>query len=264
MLRFNKTIAFLVVSCMLLVTFGCNVKSKNIGKMQTVTPSVTVTPSGVITTPQGTTVTPGGIIRSKPAVPAILRTFENNTLLLIKYLDSTKWKSADKKIATLTNEHKVLAPILQKEGVTSAVMNGISVNLNALAENAKGKKAYDSKLNANEILRYVGDARGSFISTFPLDLSRLDFYLRDIQYSAEKKDFTKAVDDLNFISPIWKSVTALMSTSDKNIAKMNTSIKAIQTEIKAKNVKKIVRESVKALDISSSIKKMFEKKGKSI
>lgn len=264
MLKFNKGVVFLLLLCMLMASFGCNVKTKNLGKSQSVTPSVVVTPSGVVTTPQVTTVTPGGIIKTKPKVSAIVKAFENNTLLTIKYLNSVKWKSVDSKITTLKKELKVLIPSLKKEGVTTAVTNGITTSVDSLASNAKGKKAYDAKLNANEILRYLGDARSNYTTTFPLDLLRLNYYLRDIQYSAEEKNFTKATEDLNFINPIWKSIMSNMSSSDKNITNMNTAIKDIQKYISAKNIKKVIIKTDSALNISTSIEKMFEKKGKSI
>jgi hypothetical protein len=260
----NKSIITLLLIFMLFAAFGCNVKSKNVGKSQSATPSVTVTPSGIITTPQSTNVTPGGIIQSKASVPSLLRAFENNTLMTIKYLNSTKWKNVVKKAATLQLELKSLNPILAKAGVATTITTDLDSSVKSLIINSKSKKNYNAKLNANEIARDIGEARSSFISTYPTELSRLNYYIRDIEYSAEKKNYTKIAEDLNFYSPIWSSISMMMSSNDKNIPKMNSAKTTLETYITNKNIKKIVRQCEKMLDISSAIQKSFIKKGKSI
>lgn len=272
MKRSIRAAVFLLVVVISIGAAGCNVKPKHVGKSQSALPNITLTPSGITTTPQASTTpqspsivsTPGGVIRVKTKVPAIVRAFENNLLMTIKYVNSTKWKSVDTRVASMRKELPLMLPVLEQEGIAASVRGGISSSMDALEGNVKGKKAMAAKLNANELLRYAADVRGSYASSFPLDLMRMNYYFRDIQYTAEDHKFSEAANDLGFLTSFWKSTAASMSARDKNIAKMDNEIKKLRQYVSDQNIKKIVLSTENGLRISSSIQKMFEKKGKRI
>lgn len=262
MLKSKKFIISLVILCMMVTLFGCAKKTKIIGKPQTIetvpktvpktTLDNTVTPGGVVTTPSGTTIT--------MAFPSKFTALQNNAMLIIKYAGSKSWKTATKKIILMKSEFVALKPNMTSAAVPLVTINNISQAIDNIDKNIMAKKTTEAKISANELTRYIADAMGNYKMVIPADLMKIDYYSRDIQYYYGSKNWTKLTEDEGFISSLWQSTVSLISSTDKNIKKMNTEITNLHNGILKKNSKAILNSTKKILTINSAIKKKFPKK----
>lgn len=253
MLKRYKSIISLLIFSMILMSFGCSTTTKKIGAPQTVTPGTTiVTPSGIVTTPSGT------VLTATP--PTALSNINTNAIMIITDVKEKKWAFANKRLTSIKAELKKVKPMITLAGVPITVMNNLAMSVDKLAVAVKAKKAFDAKVNSNEITRYIADAIGQYKVVIPTDYAKIEYYLRDIQCYSEKKDWVKIKSDAGFIKDIWQSSKVLLKANDKNKAKMDAAIKSLDSGITKKSVNTTLKYTNKLLTISAAVKKEFKKK----
>jgi hypothetical protein len=253
---------FIIMLSAVLVIFGCAKTNRNIGTPQGITQSIPSTTSAIIPTPTPIviTTTPSGVVAT--ILPPIeLKNLQTNTLRVITDAGSLKWKDAYKRFKAMKAEVNALKPKLAKAGVNAGIISNIDMLISKLNTYITEKKAYETKLNANELMRYIADTMVVFKISVPPDTLRLDYYLRYIQYSLEKDDWAGALNHGNLASTMWKNLKGQITTKGR-ISSMNKIMSALDTSIKNKNKKTTLKEVKRALVSSASITKYFETKAK--
>jgi hypothetical protein len=263
MLKKIKLLNFIVILSVVLFVFGCAKTNRNIVTPQGVTQSITTTPSAVIPTPTATplkiTTTPPGVVVA--VVPPIeLKNLEKNALSVITDASARKWKDANKKYKTMTSELSVLTPKLMKAGVSVITINNITLSVKKLKTFITAKNSYETRLNSNDLVKYIADSMAVYKVTVPPDTIRLACYLRYIQYSLEKNNWPNAIKYGDLTTAMWNNLRVQIAKTNKNISTMDKRMSALSTAIK--NKKKITtRNDVKkALTTTDSITKYFETK----
>jgi hypothetical protein len=262
MFRKIRLLKFIIILSVVIVAFGCAKTNKITITPQGLTQSIPSTTSAIIPapTPIVITTTPSGVVAT--ILPPIeLKNLEENTLIVIADAGSLKWKAADKRLKSMKAEVNALKPKLTKAGVNAGIINNIDMVISKLNTYIAEKKAYETKLNANELMRYIADAMIAFKITVPPDTLRLDYYLRYIQYSLEKDDWVNAQNNGNFASSMWKNLKGQITTKSK-VSTMDKIMGALDTSIKNKKKKTAIKEVKRALVSSASITKYFETKAK--
>ena len=256
-----RLLNFIALLSIVLVSFGCAKASKNVGTPQSVTPSITTTPAAVTPTPLVITTTPPGVVLAI-VPPMELKNLEKNALRVIMDADSRSWKDGKKRYKLMKNEVSALAPKLTKAGVNADIVNNITSLVNKLDTYITSKASYETKLNANELTRYIADSMVVFKGTVPPDIIRLDYYLRYIQYSLEKSDWTNALNYGNLASTMWKNLKVQITANSKIINKMDKAMSALDISIKSKNKTTTLKDTRKCLLASGLITKYFDAKPK--
>lgn len=211
----RKKFPIILLLIILLLT-GCQA-----GKTNTPSPSNSATPAA---TTQTTT------------PPTQLDTIESDSEDIIDDVAKNDWASAQSKVTDMKTNFSDLKPILISASVPTDIIDKLSSAIDGLDTAVSAKKSYDSRVQANQISKYVPDFYDYYTDTIPTDVSRLDYLGREIILNVENSDWTSASSNYETASGLWSNLKSELNLTYKNdIDSFQSNMDAIKSAIDKKN-----------------------------
>ena len=169
------------------------------------------------------------------APPAQLDSVESNSEDIIDDIAKDDWTAAQSKASAIKASFDELKPILISAYISTDIIDGLDSAINALETAVTEKKSYDSRVQANQISKYVPDIADSY-NTIPTDISRLDYFGREIILNVEKSDWTSASSNCETAGGLWSGLKSeLKSTYNNDIDSFQSNMDSLKSAIDKKD-----------------------------
>lgn len=148
--------------------------------------------------------------------PAQLNSIESNAEDIMDDITGDDWAAAQNRVSTIKSDYANLKPIMESSKISTKTIDGLNAAINNLETAVSAKKSYDSRVQANQISKYVPDISDSYATTIPTDIGRLDYLGRELALNAENSDWSSASSNYETTNKLWKNVSSKLSSNYKN------------------------------------------------
>lgn len=168
--------------------------------------------------------------------PTQLDTIESDSEDIIDDVAKNDWTAAQNKVSDIKTNFSDLKPILVSASVSTDIINGLSSAIDGLDTAVSAKKSYDSRVQANQISKYVPDFYDYYTVTIPTDVSRLDYLGREIVLNVENSDWPSASSNYETASGLWSNLKSKLNSTYKNdIDSFQSNMDALKSAIDKKD-----------------------------
>lgn len=194
------------------------------------------------------------------APPKQLEVVESNSEDIMDDINNNDWVKAQNKVNQIKLSMNELKPILATDSIPTNLIDGITAAILGLEKEVADKKIYESKVQANQITKYVPDISDYYKVELPTDLGRLDYLCREISLNADVKDWVSAVHNFEKSKGIWNNLKSKLSLMYKNDAdKYQSSMDKLIKDINQKDVALVKKEANILLDMIDVLETDFTK-----
>lgn len=148
--------------------------------------------------------------------PTKLNSIESNAEDVMDDITGDDWAAAQTRVYTIKSDYANLKPIMKSSKISTKTIEGLNTAINNLETAVSKKKSYDSRVQANQILKYIPDIADSYATTIPTDIGRLDYLGRELVLNAENSDWSSASNNYETTNKLWKNVSSKLSSNYKN------------------------------------------------
>lgn len=219
-----KKIPFIILVIVLLLT-GCQAKLTKTASPSPKTNATTNVPSTSSTTAKTTT------------PPTQLDSIESDSEDIIGDVTNNDWTAAQSKVNNMKTNFSNLKPMLVSASVEANTIDKLSSAINGLENAINAKKSYDSRVQANQVSKYIPDVYDYYTVTIPTDVSRLDYLGREIILNVENSDWSSASGNYKNASILWDTLKVKMNstTYKKDINSFQSNMNALKAAIDKKD-----------------------------
>ena len=169
---------------------------------------------------------------SRPAVPRELDRLESGAEDIIDYINEMNWARAQSTVDAMEQNLARLEPSFQAANVPQSIVNEIRTRLTMLETQVKAKNAYEAKVQANAITRFIPAIYDHYQVSVPTDLGRLDYLGREILLNVEKGDWTAARNTAAEVQRIWSRLKpTLNATAQRSAADFESTVNALSNHV---------------------------------
>lgn len=194
------------------------------------------------------------------APPKQLEAVESNSEDIMDDINNNDWVKAQNKVDQIKLNMDELKPILVTASIPTNIIDGITAAVSGLEKEVADKKIYESKVQANQITKYIPDISDYYKVELPTDLGRLDYLCREISLNADVKDWVSAVRNFEKAKGIWNNLKSKLSLIYMNDAdKYQSSMDKLIKDINQKDVALVKKEANILLDMIDVLETDFTK-----
>lgn len=210
-----------------------------------------------------TTKVPGDMLKviDKNIVPPKqLSDMGSNTLGLMNDAKAGDWNKAASKISLIRKDYNTLNPMLQVSATSKKLINDIGGTVGSLEKQVNAKNAYETRMEANKLTKYVLDAEDMYKATLPTDIGKIGYHTRQIVLEAEKGKWTEAKSNYDSAASLWTSLKAKLNTTyNSDITKLSSAMNALKKSIEDKSASTVNTDIKRLNDNLSIIKSDLQK-----
>jgi hypothetical protein len=126
------------------------------------------------------------------------------------------WKNADVKVAALKDEIKKVSADVKNQ---SAAIDRLNTNVTALDRAVTAKDRQASMREANQVTLRVADMTAGYELRVPVEVTRLDYYGRELEVLAQAQDANKLQAAAREMRQTWDSLQPAIETHSPPEAK---------------------------------------------
>jgi hypothetical protein len=168
------------------------------------------------------------------------------------YAKTNDWKNADLKLAALKDEVKKVRTDVRNQ---SAVVDGLDTNVAALDKAVTAKDRQATMREANQVTHHVADMTAAYKLSVPVEVTKLDYYGRELEVWAQAKDANKLQAAAREMRQTWDSLRPTIEAHSKTEA---TKFEALVTQVEsAKTPADYMRVATPVLDEVDNLEKLF-------
>jgi hypothetical protein len=208
------------------------------------------TPSEVPATPSPAATATGTAGSSVPTPLADAGEFGEN---VYDYAKANDWKNADARLAALRTSVKELRTLIPKQ---SAELDRLEEDVLALDHAVAARDQRAAMRAANQVTRDVADMTARYALPVPVEVTRLDYYGRELEIWAEAKDAEKMRETARAMRRGWDAVRSAVETRSAAEAEKFGALVA-QVE-KARTPAEFARLAKLVLDEVDNLEKVFQ------
>ena len=192
----------------------------------------------------------GEIPKSDAAPPRVLVDAGEFAENIYDFAKAKNWTKADE---SLTRLQKAVADLKAQNLSNSQIVE----NINSLSTAVRAKNEMDAMSEANQATFLIAEQSAKFKLAVPVEVTKLDYYGREIELLAMNKDEAKLKSTAKAIRETWNAVKPKIEAkgATKEAAKFESLV--AQTE-KAASVADYAKVATPILDEVDNLEKVFE------
>jgi len=183
------------------------------------------------------------------APPSQLKVIEKSAESIMHAADIQDWNRINNLYSVLKNDFEEVKPILIENLISPSLTYRLDILVTDLGEAIDSKKLYETKKLANQITLQVSYILDYYETKLPTNIDRLSFLGREIILNVEKNDWEIALDNVDYINVIWKSLEPkLIGVNEQNTKKLSQAITSLEQSIKSKNSAQTIEQANQILN----------------
>jgi len=214
-------------------------------------------------TPQQYVGTPNNIVKNMAKTvmpPKQLAILKSNAEGIILEAEKPNWTKIKGNLNLIKTNYNEIKPLLATAMVPNSVASNLSIAIGNLEKQIGLKKAYETRLEANKITKYLPDIADMYKLTVPSDIDRLGYFGREIDLNIEKGDWKSAKANYDSAKNMWTILKSRLSTKYKNDAvKFTTELDNLGKAINDKNSGNVKSYAKRMVDVLTVLKTDFGK-----
>lgn len=199
------------------------------------------------------------MIPDLPAVPAQLSAIESNALNIIEDIIMGDWDTAFNRINTIRTDMSALIPMLQDAQVPGNLIREMNMAIRILEQNILQRRTFPAISQANQITYIIANMLDYFSVIIPTDVRRMAYFARQIIVNVEQNDWDEARRNYQRIVATWQKIRPdLVQDYAKDVADLDQVLNSLGTSMDRRDYQSAINNSVRILEILSSIAADFE------
>ncbi|MDP4180351.1 MAG: hypothetical protein Q8942_04570 [Bacillota bacterium] len=119
---------------------------------------------------------------------------------------------------------------------STKIMNGLGTAINNLNKQINAKKVYETRFDANQLIKYLPEAYNLAQPSATSDFIRLGYLGREIDLNVEKSQWLNAKSNFNSAINIWSKLKGKISSSfSTDVNNFNTTMTDLERSIGSKS-----------------------------
>jgi hypothetical protein len=171
------------------------------------------------------------------------------------------WDQAIKSVEKIHTDWNDYTAQAIKDGVGKNDIDGFSNALNELTDHVESRARSQSVLAANKLSYYIAGFWAVYNSDVPPDLKRIKYYLRNVIFYSDMKEWQKTRENLDMAESTFKMLrTSLEKDKSEEVNKIQFSLSELSKVVKDQNYPLVKMKGKLAVDNIISLEKDMEKK----
>jgi hypothetical protein len=178
--------------------------------------SPSATSTNTTATRSNTPATPAAAVTKEQSPPPSLANAGEYGENVYDFAKANDWKNADVKLAALRDEVKKVRTDVKNK---SAAVDHLGENVAALNQAVTTKDRQTAMREANQVTLDVADMTTAYKLSVPVEVTKLDYYGRELEVWAEAKDANKLDATTRQMRRTWDSLRPTIEAHSKTEAK---------------------------------------------
>jgi len=209
-------------------------------------------PKASKTNKEGTPPGAGSSVTKTERVPTSLSNAGEFGENVYDYAKANDWKNADVKVAALKDALKQVRTDVKNQ---SAAVDRLDKNVAALDRAVTAKDRQGAMREANQVTFEVADMTAAYKLSVPVEVSRLDYYGRELEVWTQAQDANKLQATAREMRRTWDSLRPTIETHSATEAKkFDTLVVRVES---AKTPADYARAATPVLDEVDNLEKLF-------